>query len=107
TLCKVVRRVKFRSIFCASSQNFKILVIPNVLAYRKSYKHGFIKKCNCHKLCTKSRAESSFDRFFVHRQGISKILTIPNVLDLRKLYEVLTIPNVLAHWNLYEHGFVK
>ncbi|RWW00894.1 hypothetical protein GW17_00036109, partial [Ensete ventricosum] len=22
-------------------------------------------------------------------------------------FKILTIPNVLAHWNLYEHGFVK
>ncbi|RZS07474.1 hypothetical protein BHM03_00038298, partial [Ensete ventricosum] len=58
-LCKV----EFRSIFCAPSQNFKILVISNVLTHGKSYKHGFTKKYNGHKYCTKS----SFDRFFVHR----------------------------------------
>ncbi|RWV85512.1 hypothetical protein GW17_00052689 [Ensete ventricosum] len=63
-LCKVA----FRSIFRAPSQNFKILAIPNVLAHGKSYKYGFVKKCNGHKLCAKSR----FDRFFGHRLGISK-----------------------------------
>ncbi|RRT32360.1 hypothetical protein B296_00059099, partial [Ensete ventricosum] len=45
---------EFRSIFCAPSQNFKILDIPNVLAHKNSYEHGFTKKCDDHKLCTKS-----------------------------------------------------
>ncbi|RZS04916.1 hypothetical protein BHM03_00035325, partial [Ensete ventricosum] len=62
-------RVEFRSIFCSPSQKFKILAIPDVLAHGKSYEHGFTKKCNGHKLCAKSRVESSFDRFFVHRLG--------------------------------------
>ncbi|RRT46313.1 hypothetical protein B296_00003086, partial [Ensete ventricosum] len=44
----------------------KILVIPNVLAYVKSYKHGFMKKCDGHNLCVKLCAKSSFDRFFMH-----------------------------------------
>ncbi|RWV86092.1 hypothetical protein GW17_00052048, partial [Ensete ventricosum] len=35
---------EFRSVFCAPSQNFKILVIPNALAHGKSYEHGFAKK---------------------------------------------------------------
>ncbi|RZR93503.1 hypothetical protein BHM03_00022023 [Ensete ventricosum] len=48
------RRVEFRSIFRASSQNFKILTIPNVLAHGKSYDHGFAKKCDGHKFCAKS-----------------------------------------------------
>ncbi|RZS06203.1 hypothetical protein BHM03_00036819 [Ensete ventricosum] len=56
-------KVKFRSVFRAPSQKFKILVIPNVLAHEKLYKHGFTKKCDDHKLCTKS----SFDQFFMHR----------------------------------------
>ncbi|RZS05069.1 hypothetical protein BHM03_00035510, partial [Ensete ventricosum] len=55
------------SIFRAPSRKFKILVIPNVLANGKSYEHGFVKKCDAHKLCTKSRVKSSFERFFVHR----------------------------------------
>ncbi|RRT69997.1 hypothetical protein B296_00026247, partial [Ensete ventricosum] len=54
---------EFRSIFRAPSRKFKILAIPNVLAQGKSYKHGFAKKSDGHKLCT----ESSFDRFFAHR----------------------------------------
>ncbi|RRT69998.1 hypothetical protein B296_00026249 [Ensete ventricosum] len=64
--------VEFRSVFCAPSQKFKILAIPNVLAYRKSYEHGFAKKCDGHKLCAKSCVKSSFDRFFVHRLENSK-----------------------------------
>ncbi|RWW77125.1 hypothetical protein BHE74_00014739, partial [Ensete ventricosum] len=50
---------EFRSVFCAPSRNFKILVIPNVLAPGKSYEHGFAKKRNSHKL----REKSSFDQF--------------------------------------------
>ncbi|RWV95475.1 hypothetical protein GW17_00041894, partial [Ensete ventricosum] len=52
--------VKFRSVFRAPSRKFKILVIPVLLAHGKSYKHGFMKKCDGHKLCAKSHAESSF-----------------------------------------------
>ncbi|RWW57908.1 hypothetical protein BHE74_00035268, partial [Ensete ventricosum] len=65
--------VKFRSIFCALSQNFKILVIPNVFANGKSYEHGFMKKLRGHKLCVKS----SFDRFFSHRLGILRYRPFP------------------------------
>ncbi|RRT33037.1 hypothetical protein B296_00052931, partial [Ensete ventricosum] len=59
---------KFRSVFCAPSRKFKILAIPNVLAHGKSYEHGFMKKRDGYKLCTKSR----FDRFFMHRLRNSK-----------------------------------
>ncbi|RWV83440.1 hypothetical protein GW17_00054953 [Ensete ventricosum] len=37
-------QIRFRSVFCAPSQNYKILAIPNVLAHGKSYEHGFAKK---------------------------------------------------------------
>ncbi|RRT70606.1 hypothetical protein B296_00014074, partial [Ensete ventricosum] len=57
---------EFRSIFRAPSRKFKILVIPDVLALWKSYKHDFVKNHDGHKLCAKSCAESSFDRLFVH-----------------------------------------
>ncbi|RWV88912.1 hypothetical protein GW17_00048967, partial [Ensete ventricosum] len=60
---RTLRRVEFRSVFRAPSQKFKILTIHDVLAHGKSSEHGFTKKCDGHKLC----AESSFDRFFVHR----------------------------------------
>ncbi|RRT80822.1 hypothetical protein B296_00007395 [Ensete ventricosum] len=84
--------VSFRSIFRAPSQNFKILAISNILAHgtsydhsfmknamvinfalvstahKKSYEHGFTKKCDDHKLCVKSR----FNQFFVNRLGIPK-----------------------------------
>ncbi|RZS21752.1 hypothetical protein BHM03_00054433, partial [Ensete ventricosum] len=43
--------VEFRSVFCLPSQKFKILANPVVLAHGKSYEHGFMKKCNGHKLC--------------------------------------------------------
>ncbi|RWV81843.1 hypothetical protein GW17_00056701, partial [Ensete ventricosum] len=55
-------QIKFRSIFRASSQKFKILAIPDILAHGKSYEHGFTKKCDGRKLYVKS----SFDRFLVH-----------------------------------------
>ncbi|RWW61867.1 hypothetical protein BHE74_00031047, partial [Ensete ventricosum] len=86
--------VEFRSVFRAPSRKFKILAIPNILAHGKSYEHGFMKKCDGHKLCAmsygksyehsyakkydshklsaKSSTKSSFDQFFVHRLGNSK-----------------------------------
>ncbi|RWV76938.1 hypothetical protein GW17_00062309 [Ensete ventricosum] len=59
-------------IFRAPSRDFKILSIPNVLDHGKSYEHDFMKKRYGHKLCSKSRTESSFDRFFVHHLRILK-----------------------------------
>ncbi|RWW39407.1 hypothetical protein BHE74_00055262 [Ensete ventricosum] len=67
-----MRKVKFRSIFHAPCRNFKILAIPNVFAHGKSYEHGFMKKRDGYKLCTKLCAKSSFDRFFTHHLRISK-----------------------------------
>ncbi|RWV84017.1 hypothetical protein GW17_00054303 [Ensete ventricosum] len=58
--------------FRAPSPKFKILVILVLLAHGKPYKHAFAKKHYGHKHCAKSRAESSFDRFFVHHLGNSK-----------------------------------
>ncbi|RZS24156.1 hypothetical protein BHM03_00057185 [Ensete ventricosum] len=66
-LREVARRVEFLSIFRVPSRKFKILAIPDILAHGKSYEHCFMKKCNSHKLSTKSRIESIFDRFFMHR----------------------------------------
>ncbi|RRT31947.1 hypothetical protein B296_00043915 [Ensete ventricosum] len=77
TLHKVVCRVEFRSVFHALSRKFKILAIPDVLAPGKSYEHGFTKKHDGHKLCAKSRAESSFDRFSMHRLENSKFWPFP------------------------------
>ncbi|RWW55285.1 hypothetical protein BHE74_00038090, partial [Ensete ventricosum] len=70
-------RVEFQSISCAPSQKFKILAIPDVLSHGKSYEHGFMKKHEGHKLCSKSRAELSFDRFFMHRLRNSKYWSFP------------------------------
>ncbi|RRT83501.1 hypothetical protein B296_00001445, partial [Ensete ventricosum] len=70
---KVGHKVEFRSVFCASSQKFKILAIPNVLAHGKLYEHGFTKKCNDKKLC----AKSSFNQFFVNRLSNSKHRPFP------------------------------
>ncbi|RRT44061.1 hypothetical protein B296_00033303 [Ensete ventricosum] len=53
-------------------RNFKILAIPHVSTHGKSYEHGFMKKLDGHKLCTKSHTKSSFDRFFMNRLIISK-----------------------------------
>ncbi|RRT66059.1 hypothetical protein B296_00017231 [Ensete ventricosum] len=97
-------QVEFQSIFCLSTREFKILAIPNVLALTKSYEHGYVKKCDGYKLCTKS----SFDRFFLHYLARKfKILSIPNVLALRRKFEILVIPNVLALRKSYEHSFTK
>ncbi|RWW38879.1 hypothetical protein BHE74_00055844 [Ensete ventricosum] len=72
-----MHKVKFRSVFRAPSRKFKILAIPNVLAHGKSYKHGFVKKRDGHKVCTKSCAKSTFDQFFVQRHGNSKYWPLP------------------------------
>ncbi|RRT35675.1 hypothetical protein B296_00038011, partial [Ensete ventricosum] len=66
---------KFHSVFCAPSWKFKILAIPNVVAHGTviNFEHGFAKKCDCHKLCTKS----SFDQFLVHHLGNSKYWPFP------------------------------
>ncbi|RZS01458.1 hypothetical protein BHM03_00031289, partial [Ensete ventricosum] len=69
--------VDIRSVFCAPSLKFKILVIPNIFAHEKSYEHGFMKKCDDHKLCPKSRARSRFDQFFMHCLGDSKYWSFP------------------------------
>ncbi|RRT70607.1 hypothetical protein B296_00014077 [Ensete ventricosum] len=53
------------------------MAIPDVLAHGKSYENGFMKKHDGHKHCVKSRGESSFDRFFVHRLGNSKYWPFP------------------------------
>ncbi|RRT38165.1 hypothetical protein B296_00059058 [Ensete ventricosum] len=39
--------------------------------------YGFTRRRDGHKLCVKSRAESSFDRFFVHHLEISKYWPFP------------------------------
>ncbi|RRT42211.1 hypothetical protein B296_00054282, partial [Ensete ventricosum] len=65
--------VEFRSVFHAPSQKYKKLTIPNVLAHRKSYEHGFMKKCDGHKLYKKSH----FNRFFMHRLRNSKYWPFP------------------------------
>ncbi|RRT73072.1 hypothetical protein B296_00020368, partial [Ensete ventricosum] len=69
---KLYAKSRTKSIFCAPSRKFKILAIPNILAYEKSYEHIFVKKPDGHKLCAKSRAKSSFDRFFMHHLKNSK-----------------------------------
>ncbi|RWW68770.1 hypothetical protein BHE74_00023671, partial [Ensete ventricosum] len=58
--------------FFAPSRKFKILAIPNVVTHGKSYKHDVMKKCDSNKLCAKSRAKSSFDRYFVPHLRNSK-----------------------------------
>ncbi|RRT31886.1 hypothetical protein B296_00058058, partial [Ensete ventricosum] len=69
--------VEFRSVFRVLSQKFKIRAIPNVFAHGKLYEHVFVKKRDGHKLCAKSREESSFNRFFVHCLGNSKYWPFP------------------------------
>ncbi|RWW54092.1 hypothetical protein BHE74_00039344, partial [Ensete ventricosum] len=71
-------KVEFRSIFWASSRKFKILAIPNVLAHVKTYEYGFTNKSGVHKLCMKSCAKLSFDRFFVHHLRNSRYWPFPS-----------------------------
>ncbi|RWW35631.1 hypothetical protein BHE74_00059413, partial [Ensete ventricosum] len=52
--------VEFRSIFRTPSKKFKILAIPDALAHRKSYEHGFMKKCDSPRHCN-SPNSSRFD----------------------------------------------
>ncbi|RWW39697.1 hypothetical protein BHE74_00054945 [Ensete ventricosum] len=73
----ITRRVEFRSIFGAPSRKFKILANPEVFILGKSYEDGFVKILNSNKLCTKSHAESSIDRFSVHRLKNSKYWPFP------------------------------
>ncbi|RWV86450.1 hypothetical protein GW17_00051656, partial [Ensete ventricosum] len=70
-------KVEFRSVFGAPSRDFKIVVIPNILAHGKSYEHGLTKRRDCNKLCTKSRAMSRFDQFFLHHLRILKYWSFP------------------------------
>ncbi|RWW54145.1 hypothetical protein BHE74_00039289 [Ensete ventricosum] len=98
------RKILFRSIFHAPSRNFRILAIPSVLAHEKSYEHGFVKKCNSHKLCAKSMAKSRFDRFFVHHLRISKYWSFPMFSPMEVVRACLVST---AHKKSYEHGFTK
>ncbi|RWW82066.1 hypothetical protein BHE74_00009482, partial [Ensete ventricosum] len=84
------RKVQFRLIFRAPSRKFKILAIPNVLAHRKSYEHGFTKKCNGHILC----AKSSFDTFFMHRLRNSKYRPFPSYQDMGSRTSMVLRKNV-------------
>ncbi|RRT68423.1 hypothetical protein B296_00035788, partial [Ensete ventricosum] len=73
-----------RSVFHAPSRKFKILVIPNILGYGKSYEHDFVKKCDGHKLC----AKSSFDWFFLlhlknSKTGLSQNISPREVVQAR------------------------
>ncbi|RWV77038.1 hypothetical protein GW17_00062185 [Ensete ventricosum] len=74
---RTLRRIKFRSVFHAPSRKFKILANPNVLDHGKSHEHGFMRKCDGHKHYAKSRLESSFDWFYVHRLKNSKCWPFP------------------------------
>ncbi|RRT81771.1 hypothetical protein B296_00012068, partial [Ensete ventricosum] len=90
-LSKTLSEVEFRSVFRASSQKFKILAIPDVLAHGKSYEHGFMRKQNGHKHYAKSR-----------RVEFRSIFHAPS-----KKFKILAIPDVLAYGKSYEHGFTK
>ncbi|RWV78451.1 hypothetical protein BHE74_00035266 [Ensete ventricosum] len=63
---------EFRSVFHASTQNFKMLAITNVFAHGNSYGHGFVKKYHGHNSSSKLHEKLCFDRFFAHRLGVSK-----------------------------------
>ncbi|RRT62211.1 hypothetical protein B296_00010218, partial [Ensete ventricosum] len=79
-----MHRLKFKILVIpnvlAHGKYSKILAIPNILAHGKLYEHDFINKCDDHNLCAKSRAKSSFDRFFVHCLENSKYWPFPTYL---------------------------
>ncbi|RWW63680.1 hypothetical protein BHE74_00029127 [Ensete ventricosum] len=74
-----------QSLVSASSQNFKILDIPNILARGKLYGHGFAKK-----------------RDVTCKFEFLSIFYAPS-----RNFKILAIPNVLANGNSYEHDFTK
>ncbi|RWW74736.1 hypothetical protein BHE74_00017311 [Ensete ventricosum] len=78
---------------CSVSEIQNTVHIPNVLALGMSYEHGFVKKCDGHKHCTKSRAKS------IMFQSVFRVLS--------QKFKILAIPNVHAHGKSYEHGFAK
>ncbi|RRT57163.1 hypothetical protein B296_00005285 [Ensete ventricosum] len=65
--------VEFRSIFRAPSWKFKILPIPDVLAYEKTYEHGFAKELDGHILHA-NRAQS--------RVSIDFSCTVPKIQNI-------------------------
>ncbi|RZS26861.1 hypothetical protein BHM03_00060263, partial [Ensete ventricosum] len=79
--------VKFQSVFRAPSRKFKILAFHDVLAHGKSYEHGFMKKCDGQKLCTKCHSEWSFDWFFMHRFRNSKYWSSRRISPLEVVRE--------------------
>ncbi|RRT35460.1 hypothetical protein B296_00051811, partial [Ensete ventricosum] len=80
-----------RLILRAPSRKFKILVIPNILAHRKSYEQSFTKKHDGHKPCANSR-----------KVAFQLVFCAPS-----HKFKILAIPNVLAHGMPYENGLVK
>ncbi|RRT31407.1 hypothetical protein B296_00057818, partial [Ensete ventricosum] len=85
-----------RSVFPALPRKFKILAIPDVLAHRKSYEHGFTKKYDGHKICAKSRTYSSFDQFFVHRLGNSIYWSFPSYLPTGSRTSMVSRKNTMV-----------
>ncbi|RRT43078.1 hypothetical protein B296_00027672 [Ensete ventricosum] len=88
---RIARRVKFRSVFRAPSEKFKILAIPDALAHGKSYEHSSAKKRDDHKLCAKLRSVE-----------FRSVFRAPS-----RKFKILVIPDVLAHGKSYEQGFMK
>ncbi|RWV94952.1 hypothetical protein GW17_00042464 [Ensete ventricosum] len=82
---------------CSVSEIQNTVHIPNVLALGMSYEHGFVKKCDGHKHCTKSRAKS-----ITRDVEFRLVFHAPS----RKL-KMQAILNVLAHGKTYDHGFAK
>ncbi|RWV80035.1 hypothetical protein BHE74_00058753 [Ensete ventricosum] len=71
-----------------------MLAFANILAHGRSYENGFTKKCDSHKLCVKLHEELRFDRFFVHRLGISKYWSFPTYLPMGNRMSLVSIKNV-------------
>ncbi|RZR71135.1 hypothetical protein BHM03_00003766 [Ensete ventricosum] len=96
---QVTRKVEFRSIFCAPSQKFKILAIPNVLAHGELYEHGFTKNAiiiNFAQSHTQVPIDFSCTISKIQNTGHSQRISPWEVVRAR-----------FREKNSYEHGFMK
>ncbi|RRT32345.1 hypothetical protein B296_00056668, partial [Ensete ventricosum] len=138
---RISPRVEFRSVFCAPSRKFKILAILDELAHEsrfnrffvhclgnskywplptldhgKSYEHGFMKKCNGHKLsrsCEQSRVLIGFLCTVMEIQNTDQSQRISPRVEFRSVlrapsrkFKILAITEVLAHVSSFDWFFM-
>ncbi|RRT38229.1 hypothetical protein B296_00042776, partial [Ensete ventricosum] len=100
--------VEFRSVFHAPSQKFKILAIPNVIAHGKSYKHGFVKKCDGHKHST-SRVSIGFSCTISKIQNTGHSQRNSTHMSRVSIDFLCTVPKMenIGHSDVLARGIVK